>query len=576
MKRALQRRAKQRETGATGEAANAAAEGGVRGAGAPLPHLDTIQSAFGHHDVRGVQAFSDGAASRASERLGAEAYALGDRVAFAGAPSLHTAAHEAAHVVQQRAGVFLKGGVGQADDAYERHADRVADRVVQGGSAAALLDEMAPAAGGRPAVQRLAKPGAKPEGEGDAPAASEPIGNATAKLPGVNVRAAPSLKSAAVGRLKKGQSVEVTARAGAFLEVRYEGQKAFVRDDPKYVDFVESAPPQGEEKPVEEQAAEAAQGPDAEGGGGEAEKPQVAAPPIGAGDPDAEKPAQKGASYKNQRDNKYKGAIGNAKNVNADIECNITTLAMQLVTMAGGSDEAVNQKTIELLKKHGGSAKDEDVKKQPEDLILQFFELLGDAFWAKEEHQPYKGWYASAKNNAMGWHQQSWCRRFVANMYTDIVDKDETKHFGEKNSKITPATFKEKFGPALEAGGTVELGTKLTSSGHIIMLVGVKDDGILVHDPYGLNCGGAGLYIRNQQGEGKGDNKKRAEFFTKYEDKIKSRLRYNSELLGIAADKDKRTGSVPNWGENNFYTWAEAEALSIGLGKGHADLLMKK
>jgi hypothetical protein len=62
----------------------------------------------------------------------------------AGAPDLHTAAHEAAHVVQQQAGVQLKGGVGAVGDSYELHADAVADAVVQGKSAEGLLDQMAP------------------------------------------------------------------------------------------------------------------------------------------------------------------------------------------------------------------------------------------------------------------------------------------------------------------------------------------------------------------------------------------------------------------------------------------------
>jgi hypothetical protein len=71
--------------------------------------------------------------------MGAEAFATGHHVAFAGAPSLFTAAHEAAHVVQQRAGVQLDGGVGRAGDVYERQADAVAEAVVQGRSAQALL-----------------------------------------------------------------------------------------------------------------------------------------------------------------------------------------------------------------------------------------------------------------------------------------------------------------------------------------------------------------------------------------------------------------------------------------------------
>ena len=74
--------------------------------------------------------------------MGAEAFATGSSIAFGTTPSLHTAAHEAAHVVQQRAGVSLQGGVGQSGDAYERHADEVADLVVQGRSAETTLDRM--------------------------------------------------------------------------------------------------------------------------------------------------------------------------------------------------------------------------------------------------------------------------------------------------------------------------------------------------------------------------------------------------------------------------------------------------
>jgi hypothetical protein len=110
-----------------------AAEGMSGGAG-PLPHLDRIQAAFGAHDVSGVQAFVGGAAASASARMGAEAYASGESVAFAAPPDLRLAAHEAAHVVQQRAGVSLPGGVGRVGDAHEQHADEVAARVVRGES----------------------------------------------------------------------------------------------------------------------------------------------------------------------------------------------------------------------------------------------------------------------------------------------------------------------------------------------------------------------------------------------------------------------------------------------------------
>jgi hypothetical protein len=130
------------------------AAAGVTGTGGELPHLASIQRSFGHHDVTGVRAHVGGAAAEAAVQIGADAYATGDQVAFAGAPDLRQAAHEAAHVVQQRGGVQLDGGVGQAGDVYEHHADAVADLVVRGESAAALLDTMAAGGGGRAAVQR--------------------------------------------------------------------------------------------------------------------------------------------------------------------------------------------------------------------------------------------------------------------------------------------------------------------------------------------------------------------------------------------------------------------------------------
>ncbi|MEO1272188.1 MAG: DUF4157 domain-containing protein, partial [Myxococcota bacterium] len=113
---------------------------GLRGSPQSLPHLETIQHSFGRHAIGGVQAHVGGPAQVATQRMGAEAYATGNSVAFKRSPDLHTAAHEAAHIVQQRAGVQLKGGVGQVGDPYEQHADAVADAVVQGKSAEPLLD----------------------------------------------------------------------------------------------------------------------------------------------------------------------------------------------------------------------------------------------------------------------------------------------------------------------------------------------------------------------------------------------------------------------------------------------------
>jgi hypothetical protein len=139
-------------------AASQIAAQGVAGAGAALPHLAQIQASFGHHDVSGVRAHQGTAATIAARELGADAYAVGNTVAFSRGPDLHTAAHEAAHIVQQRRGVQLKDGIDQPGDAYERHADAVADAVVAGRSAEALLDQQASGTGDTHAVQRKELP----------------------------------------------------------------------------------------------------------------------------------------------------------------------------------------------------------------------------------------------------------------------------------------------------------------------------------------------------------------------------------------------------------------------------------
>jgi hypothetical protein len=164
---------------------HAVAASGASGAGAPLPFGDIIQGAFGPHDVSGIHSHTGAAAQDASAAIGATAYATGSDVVFSGAPDLHTAAHEAAHVVQQRAGVLLLGGVGTRGDAYEHEADAVADRVVAGGSAASLLAHYAPLTGvaGSAAVQKQASPanaspraGASPEGAPSGSHVDEPVG----------------------------------------------------------------------------------------------------------------------------------------------------------------------------------------------------------------------------------------------------------------------------------------------------------------------------------------------------------------------------------------------------------------
>ena len=119
---------------------------GLSDLGGPLPYIEELQRAFGRHDLTDIRAATGSEADRANERMGSVAYAMGDAIAFRdSSPDLFTVAHEAAHVIQQRAGAVPTGTVGQGGDRHELHADAVAERVVRGQSAEDLLDQVAPA-----------------------------------------------------------------------------------------------------------------------------------------------------------------------------------------------------------------------------------------------------------------------------------------------------------------------------------------------------------------------------------------------------------------------------------------------
>jgi hypothetical protein len=149
---------------------HAAAERGIKGSGGALPFADKIQASFGGHDISTIRAHTGGDAREANRAMGSMAYATGRDVAFRGTPDLFTTAHEAAHVIQQRAGVQLRDGVGQSGDRYEKHADEVATRVVEGRSAEDLLGQFG-GRGGSPQVQRRAVQ--LDEGEAPATAADQ-------------------------------------------------------------------------------------------------------------------------------------------------------------------------------------------------------------------------------------------------------------------------------------------------------------------------------------------------------------------------------------------------------------------
>lgn len=105
-----------------------------------MPHLATLRRAFdGAFDLARICAHTDERARDACERLGAEAFARGNAIAFASPDvSIHTVAHEVAHVVQQQA-PRSDSGTARGTTDLEAAADEIADAAVRGAPIAPLL-----------------------------------------------------------------------------------------------------------------------------------------------------------------------------------------------------------------------------------------------------------------------------------------------------------------------------------------------------------------------------------------------------------------------------------------------------
>lgn len=130
----------------------------------PAAERSYYETRFGA-DLGTVRLHTDAAAADLSARLRARAFTAGPDVYFAAdayrpdsPEGRFLIAHELTHVLQQRKGVQVEGGMGRVGDAHERQADAVAARVARGSHAgeAGLAGAAAPAPAS-PVVQRYAE-----------------------------------------------------------------------------------------------------------------------------------------------------------------------------------------------------------------------------------------------------------------------------------------------------------------------------------------------------------------------------------------------------------------------------------
>ncbi|MBE7451367.1 MAG: DUF4157 domain-containing protein [Kofleriaceae bacterium] len=140
--------------GGRAEVIHAAAADGVATPTTALPYQAELTRSFGPaHDLTSIRAHVGGAAEQSARTMGAQAYATGQDVVLPADPSLQLVAHEVTHVLQQRRGVQLLGGVGEVGDPHEREADEVAAAVARG---EAVGDTLATGTGTDRAIQRKA------------------------------------------------------------------------------------------------------------------------------------------------------------------------------------------------------------------------------------------------------------------------------------------------------------------------------------------------------------------------------------------------------------------------------------
>lgn len=160
--------------GGGGSAADVASQG-FSGAAQDVPHRAKMEQSFGQ-SFGGVKAYTDEPARKATESLGAHAYAMGNQVAFNKKdPDEATVAHELTHVLQHTGqGPARKadsGGDGGIDVSGEGEAEQVEAAVAAGKPARSVWEGGAAGAeGGAAAAEGSAAAGGEQAATGAGPA----------------------------------------------------------------------------------------------------------------------------------------------------------------------------------------------------------------------------------------------------------------------------------------------------------------------------------------------------------------------------------------------------------------------
>jgi len=268
--------------------------------------------------------------------------------------------------------------------------------------------------------------------------------------------------------------------------------------------------------------------------------------------------------YFSQMDNKTDTTTEGGARVKDSNMCTVTSLAMQISTMAGG-ESAGRAAVVRLLEETHGQSVGEPRRSeaQVEDLLWDRFALWGSKEWNHEVDQSYDFSPSDYQTliNMKDWklgkfHQFAICQQIVLDEVAEYVDAMGEVTMVLSDLSADSDAFKAQLEALVDEGGTARLGTKLTG-GHIVMLKEVLDEGIVIYDPYG--CGlEPGRYLINGN-----DGPSLRTRFSNDRDLLEKRWSRHPERLA-ELDEAQAGDTMEQLGKGVFYTWDEVRDYQIG------------
>lgn len=226
--------------------------------------------------------------------------------------------------------------------------------------------------------------------------------------------------------------------------------------------------------------------------------------------------------------------------------CNVTTMAMQLLTLADGDEDALRTEAVQLLKDRSVRATTDT---QLEELLRQLTIAVAGGKQVELKNKKGEATYHNA------W-EVAWVLDKTSELFTG-VSKTETVY-----PETSQKGYQDKIVPAVEKHAAVMLANYLTSAGHIVKLHAVLSDGVVIDDPNGCVLESQGAYLRNGGAVNSVVAKRINDHSKLLDERLKENPKLRQELIELAtAGKGKLP---PNTGKQNFYTWAEVGTYKIG------------